>query len=382
LRDVLRLTLVGLQLGLALAIGGCVENVRKAGPEVAPTSDAVSYSDIDPELGEHLYPNETLIADELSVVIEHSIRKQYTPGSARRDAHPKAHGCVKAEIHILDTLPAPLAKGMFIPGKTYQAWIRFSNGSGDPTRADVKRDARGMAIKVLGVPGTKLLKDDAAATTQDFIMINHPVFFATDPARYRSFMDDANSEHFYRKLRIPFDLGAKGTMTALETRSSKISNPLQARYWSMVPYQLGTGAGRQAVKYSARACSATVDLMPHKPDHDFLRDALRNTLQEGDACMEFLVQPRTSSSMDVEDSRIEWKEAKAPFYPVATIRILQQTFDTPEQNAFCENLSFTPWHALPEHRPLGVTNRLRKVIYDHISQVRHDMNATKRSEPQ
>jgi hypothetical protein len=288
---------------------------------------------------------------------------------------------VKADVHILKTLPDRLAKGMFIPGKTYQAWIRFSNGSGDPTRADIKRDARGMAIKVLGVPGKKLLEDEAEATTQDFIMINHPVFFATDPARYQSFMDDANSEHFYQKLRIPFDLGAKGTLIALETRSSKISNPLQARYWSMVPYQLGTGAGRQAVKYSARACSGVADPIPKKPGHDFLRDALRNTLQNGEACMELLVQPRTSSSMDVEDSRIEWKEAQAPFYPVATILIPRQVFDTPEQNAFCENLSFTPWHALPEHRPLGVTNRLRKVIYDHISRVRHEMNSANRQEP-
>lgn len=238
-----------------------------------------------------------------------------------------------------------------------------------------------MAIKVLGVPGKKLLEDDDQAMTQDFIMINHPVFFATDPARYLSFMQDSSSDHFYRKLLIPFDLGAKGTRIALETRSSRISNPLQARYWSMVPYQLGTGVGRQAVKYSARACSATVDPMPRKPSHDFLRDALRNTLQGGETCMEFLVQPRTSSSMDVEDSRIEWKEAQAPFYSVATIRIPQQIFDTPEQNAFCENLSFTPWHALPEHKPLGVTNRLRKVIYDHISRVRHEMNDAERQEP-
>jgi hypothetical protein len=270
---------------------------------------------------------------------------------------------------------------MFIPGKTYQAWIRFSNGSGDPTHADIKPDARGMAIKVLGVPGTKLLEDEAEATTQDFIMINHPVFFATDPARYLSFMDDANSDHFYRKLLIPFDLGAKGTLIALKTRSSRISNPLQTRYWSMVPYQLGTGEGRQAVKYSARGCSATTDPLPKKPGHDFLRDALRGTLQRGDACMEFLVQPRTSDSMDVEDSRIEWNEAKAPFYKLATIRVPQQTFDTPEQNKFCENLSFTPWHALPEHKPLGVTNRLRKVIYDHISRVRHEMNGATRQEP-
>jgi hypothetical protein len=97
--------------------------------------------------------------------------------------------------------------------------------------------------------------------------------------------------------------------------------------------------------------------------------------------MEFLVQPRTTSIMDVEDSRTEWKEAQAPFYPVATIHIARQVFDTPEQNKFCENLSFTPWHALPEHKPLGVTNRLRKVIYERISKVRHEMNQAKRQEP-
>jgi hypothetical protein len=368
--------------GLGLILAGCAASpIKDPNPEVLAPLKVPSYSSVDPQLGEHLYPDENLIAEKLSVVIEESIRKQYAAGSARRDAHPKAHGCVKAEFHVVDALPETLSKGMFVPGKTYQAWIRFSNGSGDPTHADIKRDARGMAIKVLGVSGWKILADESDATTQDFIMINHPIFFATDPARYLSFMNDANSDHFYRKLLIPFDLGAKGTRIALQTRSSRISNPLQTRYWSMVPYELGTGEGRLAVKYSARGCSATSDPMPKKPGHDFLRDALRRTLQSGDGCMEFLVQPRTSDRMDVEDSRIEWKEAEAPFYKLATIRVPQQTFDTPEQNKFCENLSFTPWHALPEHKPLGVTNRLRKVIYDHVSRVRHEMNDIQRDEP-
>jgi hypothetical protein len=382
LPDVLRPKLPWLVLGLALSIGGCsVKQIKKAGPEASTASNVITYPGIDPELGEHLYLNEKPIAEALSVVIEESIRKQYNPGSARRDAHPKAHGCVKAEFQVLDALPDRLAQGMFIPGSTYQAWIRFSNGSGDATRPDIKKDARGMAIKVLGVPGKKLLDNGDQATTQDFIMINNPVFFANDPARYLSFMHDANSDSFYGKLLIPFALGAKGTRIALTTSSKRISNPLQTRYWSMVPYQLGVSSERQAVKYSARACSATTDSMPDKPGHDFLRDALRNTLQRGDACMQFLVQPRTSSSMDVEDSMTEWKEAQAPFYEVATIRIPQQAFDTPDQNEFCENLSFSPWHALPEHKPLGVTNRLRKVIYEHISRVRHEMNSAKRQEP-
>ena len=378
---------LGVAVTLALTIVGCSVSPAKQSehPSILAANldsyPSVSYPSVDQKLGEHLYPDEKPIAENLSVVIEESIRKQYSAGSARRDAHPKAHGCVKAEFNIVDTLPEALSKGMFVPGKTYQAWIRFSNGSGDPTHADIKRDARGMAIKVLGVPGKKLLEDEADAATQDFIMINHPVFFATDPARYLSFMNDANSDHFYRKLLIPFDLGAKGTWIALATRSSKISNPLQTRYWSMVPYQLGTGPDRQAVKYSVRSCSDVVDPMPKEPSHDFLRDVLRNTLQNDDACMEFLVQARTSDRMDVEDSRIEWKEAQAPFSKVATIRIPRQTFDTPQQNEFCENLSFAPWHALPEHKPLGVTNRLRKVIYDHISRVRHEMNDTQREEP-
>jgi len=98
--------------------------------------------------------------------------------------------------------------------------------------------------------------------------------------------------------------------------------------------------------------------------------------------MEFLIQPRTSNKMLIEDSMTEWQETQAPFYQVATIHIPQQIFDTPEQNQFCENLSFTPWHSLPEHRPLGAINRLRKVIYENISLIRHEMNSTPRKEPQ
>lgn len=343
--------------------------------------DPISYPSVDAQLGEHLYPDEPRTAEALSIAIEAAIRKQYGAGRARRDAHPKAHGCVKADFHVLETIPSSLAKGIFIPGKSYPAWIRFSNGSSDPTRADIKRDARGIAIKILEVPGRKLLETEAQATTQDFIMINHPVFFATDPSRYLAFMRDADSEGVFRKLFIPFALGARGTLIALATRRTQISNPVQTRYWSMVPYQLGVDSSRQAVKYSVRGCSSAIDKVPHKPSHDFLREALRNTLEAGDACMEFLVQPRTSTAMDVEDSRIEWKEAQAPFFAVASIRIPRQDFDTPEQNRFCENLSFTPWHALPEHKPLGVTNRLRKVIYNHISQVRHEINGSAPIEP-
>ncbi len=106
-----------------------------------------------------------------------------------------------------------------------------------------------------------------------------------------------------------------------------------------------------------------------------------NTLKKGDACMEFLIQPRTSDKLDVEDALDEWEESDAPLYKVATIRIPQQVFDTPEQQKVCENLSYTPWHALPEHKPLGGINRLRKVVCERISTVRHEMNQAEPKEP-
>ena len=123
-----------------------------------------------------------------------------------------------------------------------------------------------MAIKVLAVSGAKRLEDEIA--TQDFIMINHPVFFVNDPNRYMSFMQDINSDRFFRKLHIPFALGSKGTRIALNLRTTVV-NPLQTRYWFMVPYQLGIGPDRQAVKYSARSCTAAVDPIPNHPKHSF-----------------------------------------------------------------------------------------------------------------
>ncbi|WP_278394252.1 catalase family protein [Acinetobacter venetianus] len=366
-----------------IAVSGCSEEIYQKPPlsTFKNNETKIPYPQIDQDLGEKLQPNEALLAQEISKTIEQTIRTQYQNGHALRDAHPKAHGCVQAEFQVLNDIPKQLAQGVFIPNKTYQAWIRFSNASGDATQADNKKDARGIAIKILGVAGKKILESNPQATTQDFIMINHPVFFVNDAKRYLSFTKHISGDHFTDKIQVPFALGIKGTINALGARNSLIANPIQARYWSMVPYQLGIGENRQAVKYSVRACQPEKATIPKNAEPNFLRSALKDTLAHQDACMEFLIQPRTSNKMLIEDSMTEWKESEAPFYHIATIHIPQQNFDTAKQNEFCENLSFTPWHALPEHRPLGAINRLRKVIYEDISRVRHEMNAAPRQEP-
>lgn len=65
----------------------------------------------------------------------------------------------------------------------------------------------------------------------------------------------------------------------------------------------------------------------------------------------------------------------SPFVTVATLKVPPQDFDSREQNLFCDNLSYNPWHALPEHRPLGGINRLRQAVYLNVSAYRQQRNA-------
>jgi hypothetical protein len=113
-----------------------------------------------------------------------------------------------------------------------------------------------------------------------------------------------------------------------------------------------------------------------------LREAMSAHLAGREARFDFLVQVQTDpATMPVENPTIAWDEGASPFRKVATLRIPAQTFDTPEQMTFCENLSYTPWHALPEHRPLGGINRARKIVYEAISKRRHELNQVARREP-
>ncbi len=331
------------------------------------------YPQADAYLGEVIQPHELQAAQRLITTLEEKIRTTYGPGEARRDAHPKAHGCVAADFVVNDDIPTGLARGVFQPGASYRAMIRFSNGSPNAKGDDITGDTRGMAIKLYNVAGEKLFASAGRADQQDFILISSPVFFINDADGYASFFERVDSGSMLKMLKIPFLLGWQGSWNAYKMLSQTIANPLETRYWSVVPYQLGLGQARQAVKYSARACTEGSSTIPDDPSSNYLREAMVKTLTAGPACMEFMIQPRTAQ-MSVEDSITRWSEEEAPFQAVAKLTIHQQTFDTPEQNRLCENESYNPWQALPAHKPLGTVSRIRRVVYEAIRDLRHEMN--------
>ena len=328
---------------------------------------------------ESVPPGEADAASQIAALIEGTVAKdQKETGSAHRDAHAKAHGCVRASFRVNEKLPSELRQGIFQEGKVYKSWIRYSNGSGRAGK-DSKVDGRGMAIKLLGVPGPKLADDEKE--TQDFLLINSPVFFVRNAADYVEFSkaSAAGKPFSFFIGWNPFRWRLHELRAALALLRKKTANPLDIRYWSLTPYLMGESG---PAKFSARPCAAAPPGKPDKNNPDFLRDAMSARLKNGGACFDFLVQLRTDPSREaIEDPTVKWSEKKSPFTKAATIEIPAQSFESPEQQKFCENLSMNPWHAVAEHRPLGGINRVRKVVYEAISKLRHGLNGAGRVEP-
>ncbi|MES2933603.1 MAG: catalase family protein [Pseudomonadota bacterium] len=323
---------------------------------------------------ESIPPDEIKYTEDLTVRLKAKIIKDNPIGIMRRDAHPKMHGVVKAEFIVEPDLPQHLRIGVFKVPATYQAWIRFSNQDGT-IGPDINRDIRGMAIKLMRVTGQKILEAEKDAQTQDFIVISTNVFVTKNVQEFDQLIASFTGSTW---AKIWFLLTHLRVVWNLIKSMKQCTNPLQTRYWSTTPYLFGD----QAVKYSAIPRVTEPDTVPAKPDDNYLRTAMVRQLAEGEAWFDFTVQMQTDAdAMPIEDPGKEWKESESPFQKVASIRILQQDLDTEAQRVFGENLSFSPWHSLPEHRPLGGVNRARKIVYQAISTFRHAQNKVARREP-
>jgi len=322
------------------------------------------------------YPprDEAIYTQDLAERLKAKIIKDNPTSIMRRDAHPKMHGVVKAEFIVESNLPPELGIGVFEEPTIYKAWIRFSNQNGT-MQPDIKGDIRGMAIKLMGVPGKKILEQEEDESTHDFIVISTNVFVTANVQEFDDLVKAMTSNilapiwFFLTHWRVGWNLW----------RSMKtFPNPLQIRYFSTTPYLLGSAA----VKYSATPHVQTPDTIPSNPSDDYLRVAMIDQLAKGDAVFDFAVQLQTDAdAMPIEDPGEKWPETVSPFRKVATIKIPQQEFDSDSQREFGENLSYSPWHALPEHRPLGGINRARKIVYRAISMFRHGYNKIPRTEP-
>lgn len=328
------------------------------------------------ELGESWNLEDQHHSNQILTIIEDSLDKSTNGGNLmKRDAHPKHHGCVQAHVTIdTSALPKDQQVGVFSKSapEKYDAWIRFSNGNPNADKADSDGDVRGMAMKLMNVPGSE-------SGSQDFLMMNSKSFFIKDSKEYADFMKATEGNV---SLLWFLATHSRTRQVIHKAQGMKVGNPLHIDYFSATPYKLGN----KIMKYSARTCTplASRDTVPKKPGHDFLKDRLAATLESSEACFDFYVQVSSNSAKTpLENPTVEWDETVAPFIKVARITIPKQTgVASPEQRRFCENLSFDPWHTLSEQRPLGAINRVRLQVYSAISKKRHEYNKMPQLEPQ
>ncbi len=318
--------------------------------------------------------NEQEHIDHLIEMLRAKMERDYGSNRTLRDAHPKMHGCVRGEFAVEANLPDELRIGLFGEAKRYPMWVRFSNQS-NTVSPDIKGDIRGMALKLMGVPGEKLLTTDPGCTTHDFICISEDRFVTKDVAGFDGLV--AGLTGGVLKL-LWFFLTHPRAARNLIVSLRKFGNPLAIRYFSVAPYLLGT----RAVKYSLIPHSEAVPAPGGHPPDNYLRAAMVAQLGARDAVFDFAVQFQTDpAAMPIEDPGVAWDEKLSPFHKVATVTIPAQTFDTAERNEFGDNLSFNPWRVLAEHRPLGGISRARLQVYQALSKFRHDRNHAPQVEP-
>jgi len=343
----------------------------------------------------------------------------------QRDQHPKQHGCVRARFVVGKDLGDGYRQGLFQQERVYDAWIRLSNGG---QQDDRKPDAHGMAIKLMGVDGPKVLATERDATTQDFVMVDNPTFFLRGALEYGRFSDVLLKARGKEPSSVYNILGffLSGPMRSLATllllslfrgrfptflrlikfAGKRIGNPLTTRYWSTTPYKFGEtcmkfsavpaefpegppAEGPSDDSYDALAdflrpavAAEPVTTRPKGDSPDYLRRLLSRSLALRGAVFLFQVQLfKDDKTTPIDDPTVPWPEDAAPFHTVARIWIPKQVFDTPGRMAFGENLSFTPWHAIPALEPLGEINQVRKDVYSKLSALRHRLNGIEPREP-
>jgi hypothetical protein len=324
-------------------------------------------------------PDDTEHMESIARSFEQQMRLLWKPGGFERGGNTKTHGMVRGEFIVKDGLPPALRRGVFAEPRRFKAWVRFS-GPGPYVTPDIDDVGfMSISIKLMGVAGPKLMEEEQF--TQDFLAVSTATFVTPD-TRANAQLQVAslqNAQLFYfinltRSHLLDFIMQALW----LKTQSS----PFEAPYFSGVPYLLGEG---QAMQYSVWPISTRrtpVPRLPFRPPDDYLRDAMVQSLREGDVELDFRVQLQTDPHlMPIEDASVLWPERLSPRVSVATLRLPRQTFNSHAQTAFSRRLSYNPWHAIPDHRPLGNQSRARRRMYLELSTLRHSMNAVPHYEP-
>ncbi|WP_273456836.1 catalase family protein [Nevskia ramosa] len=315
-------------------------------------------------------------------------------GHAMRGVHAKCHGLLAGEMTVVDKLPESLRQGLFARPGRYQVILRLSTIPGD-ILPDKVSTPRGLALKVIGVEGARLPGSETA-TTQDFVLVNGPAFSAPNAKKFlgslKMLAKTTDKMEGVKVVTSAITQGVEKVVEALGGKSSMLmtlgghpeTHILGETFYSQVPLRFGDYVAKISLAPVSPALTA---LTGAKLDLSERPDGLRETVSLYFAAntgeWELRAQLCTDlETMPIEDASVVWPEESSPYVTVARITVRPQpAWDETRQKFLDDSLSFSPWHGIAAHQPLGSVMRARKLSYEMSATLRANLNGSPIIEP-
>jgi hypothetical protein len=316
-------------------------------------------------------------------------------GHAIRSVHAKTHGILQGYLEVDAGLPHDLAQGLFAKPGRYPIVMRFSTIPGDILDDSVSTP-RALAIKVIGVEGERL-EGSEGDVTQDFVLNNGPAFGAPNPkrflARLRLLARTTNRARRLKKILsavmrqvqkviVVITGGPNSTVATLGGHPQ--THILGDTFYSQAPLRFDDFIAKISVAPKSPELKAltrsplNVNGVPNG-----LREAVLDFFTKNGGVWEVRAQLCTDlEHMPIENAAVVWSEEVSPYQRIARITVKPQlAWSEVRSSVVDDGMSFTPWHGLAAHRPLGGIMRVRKAAYEAAKKFRAERNGRVIQEP-
>ena len=353
-------------------------------------------------------PDEHVTFDEISRLMQHITRKMASEyRHAYRPVHAKSHGLLVGTLEVLPGLPPELAQGLFAQPAAYPVLFRFSTNPGD-ILSDKVSTPKGLAIKVMNVPGEQL-PSNQGNTTQDFVCVNSKVFNAPDAKGFlegiKLFDKTLNVSDGVKEVVSTVARAANTVLSAVHVNSPALEglgapavHILGETFSTVAPLRYGSYIAKLAfVPASENLKELTGKSVDISQGFNALEDMIKDFFRHQSGVWEVQVQlalvedaslELKEQSFPIEKADTQWpEEAKgskpgSPYVTVARITMPAQDSYSDDRQLFVdEQLSFTPWHGLAAHQPLGGIMRSRLKAYAEAAKFRAMRNKREAIEP-
>ncbi len=171
--------------------------------------------------------------------------------------------------------------------------------------------------------------------------------------------------------------GGSGTLRALGGEPA--THPLGETYFTQVPMKFGQYIAKLSLAPASAALKSLKGLaVPITEAPNALRDAMQTFFSAEEVVWELRAQLcRNLAHMPVEDASVVWSEELSPYLPVARLVVPKQlAWSEARSSVLDEGTSFSPWHGIEDHRPLGSVMRARKAAYEASVKFRAGCNGS------